>query len=104
MRVSLWQGGSTSGDTSLEVGPLELVPSPFSSSKTFLNSAMIILHNAIRTLCAFVRVRSGSLADVRMRICHQINGSSNYYYYYYYYYYLKFFIHGNLSTYLSQYR
>ena len=30
---------------------------------------MIILHNAIRTSCAFVRMRSGSLvADVRMRI------------------------------------
>ena len=31
---------------------------------------MIILHNAVRTSCAFVRLRSGSLADVRMRICH----------------------------------
>ena len=38
---------------------------------------MIILHNAIRTSCAFVRVCSGSLADVRMRICHQNNGGSN---------------------------
>ena len=38
---------------------------------------MIILHNAIRTSCAFVRVRSGSLADVRMRICHQNNGGWN---------------------------
>ena len=38
---------------------------------------MIILHNAIRTSCASVRVRSGSLADVRMRICHQNNGGSN---------------------------
>ena len=38
---------------------------------------MIILHNAIRTSCAFVRGRIGSLADVRMRICHQNNGGSN---------------------------
>ena len=38
---------------------------------------MTILHNAIRTSCAFVRVRSGSLADVRMRICHQNNSGSN---------------------------
>ena len=30
-----------------------------------------------RTSCAFVRVRSASLADVRMRICHQNNGGSN---------------------------
>ena len=30
IRVSLWQGGSTStGNTSVEVGPLQLVPSPF---------------------------------------------------------------------------
>ena len=38
---------------------------------------MIIFHNAIRTSCAFVRVRNESLADVRMRICHQNNGGSN---------------------------
>ena len=38
---------------------------------------MIFLRNAIRTSCAFVRVRSGRLADVRMRICHQNNGGSN---------------------------
>ena len=38
---------------------------------------MTILHNAIRTSCAFVCVRSGSLADVRMRIWHQNNGGSN---------------------------
>ena len=38
---------------------------------------MIILHNAIRTSCEFVRVRNGSLADVRMRICRQNNGGSN---------------------------
>ena len=42
-----------------------------------ISSAMIILHNAIRTSCAFVCVRSGSLADVRMHICHQNNGGSN---------------------------
>ena len=38
---------------------------------------MIIMHNASRTSCVFVRVRSGSLADVRVRISHQNNGGSN---------------------------
>ena len=42
-----------------------------------MSSAMIILHKAIRTSCAFVRVRSGRLADVRMRVFHQSNGGSN---------------------------
>ena len=38
---------------------------------------MIILHNAIRTSRAFVRVRSESLTDVRMHICQQNNGGSS---------------------------
>ena len=37
MRVSLWQGGSTSGDTSVEVGPL---PFRASSFALFLRSLL----------------------------------------------------------------
>ena len=38
---------------------------------------MIILHNAYRKTCVFVRVRSASLDEMRMRVCYQNNGGSN---------------------------